>query len=211
MARRIRASIRSLTWAVVNPHHDEEAYNNFGITVVLKTSCNASAGMPCWRIVRNAKKHLLEDSIVYLQCSLKFSLESTVTPSILRDFTLFSPGVGGGSWAPFRQKINSDVFDRFNFKLCLAAHEAWWSSSADIVVELEDGTTKYASSAYLEYLFKGEMELRSDEFKLNRVGPRTEPWTIKQVGDLRKKCYEGCRRWTGGSISKLISETHMVW
>ena len=181
MARRIRASIRFLTWAVVNPHHDEEAYNNFGITVVLKTSCSASAGMPCWRIVRSAKKHLLHDSIVYLQCSLKFNLESTVTPSIFRDFTLLSPGVGGGSCAPLRQKINSVVFDRFNFRLCLAAHEAWWSSSADIVVELDDGTNKYASSAYLEYLFKGEMELRSDEFKLNSVGPWTEPWTILAV------------------------------
>ena len=69
----------------------------------------------------------------------------------------------------------------FSFKLCLAAHEAWWSSLADIVVELEDGTSKYASSAYLEYLFKGEMGLRSDEFKLNRVSPRTEPWTILAV------------------------------
>ena len=42
-------------------------------------------------------------------------------------------------------------------------------------MELDDGTNKYASSAYLEYLFKGEMELRSEEFKLNSVGPRTEP------------------------------------
>ena len=60
-------------------------------------------------------------------------------------------------------------------------YAAWSSSSADIVVELEDGTNKYASSAYLEYLFKGEIELRSNKFKLNIVGPRTEPWTILAV------------------------------
>ena len=46
---------------------------------------------------------------------------------------------------------------------------------------LEAGTIKEASSAYLMYLFSDETGDKSHEFRLNAVGPRTEPCTILAV------------------------------
>ena len=37
------------------------------------------------------------------------------------------------------------------------------------------GTTRYPSSAYMKYLFKGEKGTSDEDVRLKRVGPKTEP------------------------------------
>src|SRR5258708_18105391 len=94
--------------------------------------------------------------------------------------------VGGGRVKPRvhrRETMSSEVLEMLRVWLLRRDQASTLSNSAWIEAVLEAGTTKVASSAYLEKAFPGVTALRSDVHIMNIWGPRAEPCTTLELID----------------------------
>jgi len=102
--RRMKASIRCRSAAVVNPHHTLDAYCSLAMTTEWKTVCSAASSIPWLRKTLRACSVCAHELIVVCTCSATGRLFVIATPRILTDVTRSIPGNGGGGCAfPFRR------------------------------------------------------------------------------------------------------------
>ena len=115
-------------------------------------------------------------------CGLKESLSWIVTPNTTIWLTLCILGTGGGGrLALFDSGLWITIlvdFLVFKVRLLVSNQLAIDCSSNSMVLDLEAGTTRFVSSAYLNKLFIRQIVQRSDALMTYETGPILEPWTI---------------------------------
>ena len=176
-------------WAAfVNPHHAEEAYWSFEMTVAWNTVCSGWSSNPCDLRTRSAYNDWADELMTDETCSCIEKLLHSVTPMIFREFTRWMPGMVGTSVVPrergFLNMISWDL-DLFNDNLFSLAHCCICSSSRSRVWALDAGMTKLESSANLNISFPAVIGRRSDAVTMYANGPRPEPWMTLAIIALK--------------------------
>ena len=96
LPRRMIASKRWRSAAVVKPHHALAAYVSLAVMIALKTTCSDAFAMSCARRSRRAWQVCADNLIMLHTRSATNSLLKIVTPTIFNDWTRGKLGRGGG-------------------------------------------------------------------------------------------------------------------
>ena len=112
-------------------------------------------------------------------CGVNSYLSDIGTPRMLSSLTRFTSGSAGGMLASFiarrgRRTITQQILAMLSERLLAVAHAETLPSSAGMVCELDAGTIRYMSSAYLSRELLGSMVFRSEALRTYAVGPVTE-------------------------------------
>ncbi len=179
-ARRRAAWRRSLSASEISPHQQGEAYRSRATSVARQTVERERMGSPEVLRTLRACKDWEAWARVLATWGAKERWMSSSTPRRRRVVTGTMSLVRGGRTSPRvhrKETTSSDVFETLRVWLLSADQAATLASSAAMEEVLEAGTTRVASSAYLQNELPGVTAPRSHVLMINMGGPRAEPWT----------------------------------